>query len=65
MSKSGFLIKKFLFTSLYHTHVRDSVGGNSNEAAELQVLNFEQVFVLLAQCRRFLVDQLNNQNLRD
>lgn len=63
--------------SLYHTHVPDSVtvketnvnqsevGGNSNKAAELQVVNFEQVFVLPAQSQRFLVDQLNNQNRRD
>lgn len=52
-------------TSLYHTHVPDSVGGNSNEAVELQVLTFEQVFVLLAHSQRFFVDQLNNQNRRD
>lgn len=68
MFEQKWILNKEVFiynASLYDTHVPDSVGGNSNEAAELQVVNFEQVFVLLTQSQRFLVDQLNNQNRRD
>lgn len=68
MFEQKWILNKEVFiynASLYHTHVLDSVGGNSNESAKLQVVNFEQEFVLLAQSQRFLVDQLNNQNRRD